>query len=197
MDNDRKALARQLAAVMPDWTFGQDPDASHMVYLTGPDGAKLFVGVDHDAPYAKRDERASISGSYPGNYDDRPHSVEHHSISVKISRGAAAIAKDVARRLLPDYLQDLALVQANIIARVNDLEARTMAAARLADALPNARADKQDHRSTRTTVRFSNATGHALYGDVDVNYDGSGVSEMKLRGLTMDQALAIAKIISN
>ena len=105
-------------------------------------------------------------------------------ISVALSRGPEAIAKEITRRLLPEYLRILALgiAQAekdNAYANAKAINLRVLAQA-IGEKAPQERDEK---------VNFS--AGEA-YGTIQAN---ATTAELHLRSLTIDQAQHILKFL--
>jgi hypothetical protein len=67
--------------------------------LHGPYGELLFIGIN-----PRTEDRVHVTGELP-KCDTPPE--ERHSISVAATRTPAAIAAEIDRRLLPNYLADL------------------------------------------------------------------------------------------
>lgn len=113
-DSRRKlpTLANEIAAEMGEGWHAEV--AEHVVYVRHTDTDEAFhLGVPWNKP-----TMVQVSGSYPDGVRD-VYGVEHHSISVSAGRGARVFAAEIRRRLLPDYLATLTVVQAGI-ARNNE-----------------------------------------------------------------------------
>lgn len=111
-------VARSLSAARGEqWTQGEGWDSGQR-RLHGPDGAALFISYDYRSP-----ARVSVSGEMPRT--DRP--LGRHHVTAAASRGAEGIAGDVARRLLPGYLADLATARERNAAVVANWEGRAQA----------------------------------------------------------------------
>lgn len=91
-------FARDVARNMTDWTVKQDEaDRDWCATLTHPSGASLFIrngGREQITIYGR-----NAQGSY---------SRSDHKMGINPARGAAVVAKEIARRLLPDYMKDYA-----------------------------------------------------------------------------------------
>jgi len=120
-------LAAQVAAELGD---GWSVDTSHetnsrAVAIVGPDSARIVLLVDWRKP-----ERTNVTSDLPsGSYkvmasDD--YKAGNVDISVATDRGAAVIAREITRRVLPVYTPILAKAQA-AINRDNDAEANRAA----------------------------------------------------------------------
>jgi len=78
------------------------------VELQGPDGAELSVSAGYSY-----DKTGSITAHFPDRENgyqfwSLPYKVSRPSINVNIARGAKAVAGEIQRRILPDYLPLLA-----------------------------------------------------------------------------------------
>lgn len=78
--------------------------------IDGPDGEELHVSLDGD--------KAVIYGSFKtrdvkGNYFD-PHPEKRPEIKVTAARGVVVIAREIKRRLLPEYVAAFARVRARL-----------------------------------------------------------------------------------
>ena len=87
------SLAPVARAIGAEWK--SHPQHAWGCRFVGPDGAELFVRADG--------ARLRISGTYPLNFVPRERAV----ITVARTRPTDQIARDVVRRLLPDYLPGL------------------------------------------------------------------------------------------
>lgn len=94
-------IARELGKLREEtWTSGPGWHSTQYK-LSGPDEAELYVSTSYQTP-----GRIAAHGGYPRTNAQ----VGHEDITVAISRGPAATAKDINRRLLPVYLTRLAEV---------------------------------------------------------------------------------------
>ena len=117
------ATAPYVCALLGEgWTVGPVKEAvvgDHLpnhVDLNGPDGAQLSLS----AGYAY-DPKGSVTGYLNDMLNGYkfwylPHGVNRPSIGVNIARGAKAIANEIKRRVLPDYLLLLAACNAARVA---------------------------------------------------------------------------------
>lgn len=130
-------------------------------------GAILWVNIIWN-----HKDRANISGSlFLGRGNTHVTVYENHErakvpdITVALARGPAAIAKDVKRRLLPEYLRILELAKAQV-ARDNERTANRQANIRKLAAA--AKAKVPDFERDPDTTRFWTDRG-----TLDVHYDGT------------------------
>lgn len=95
----------QVAALLPGWHHKVAPDNNQWcTTIINGKGAGLFLRYDRYT--FDGSSRLSIAGSYPvhnGHYYG-PLNVKRPEITCAIKRGPAAVAKDIARRLIPKYL---------------------------------------------------------------------------------------------
>ncbi len=136
--------------------------------LHGPDGAALaLIRLWHNPL------RVSVHGGYPAGTAQVAYHLPSHSITVAVSRGAQAVAGDIARRLLPGYLADLARAQEALRARADATQAREKVAAGLLAAVPGLRRGVAS--DTRVTLVHYGHGGGAS-GSVEISGSGDEVS---------------------
>lgn len=110
MDN-KKQLHRLAAEVAhhlgEEWSAPGSQKHNYVVCLDGPNAARIAARI---ADPGGKQARVEIWGAWPGVRTASgslkrfaPHG-EKYQITCAISRGAEAIAKDIQRRLLPDFL---------------------------------------------------------------------------------------------
>jgi hypothetical protein len=181
------------------WTFTPDKDA-WTVHIDRADGAKLYLSLESSKGYELKD-RVSISGSlnigrngafvtvYEGGQRLSPG-----SITVALSRGPEAIAKEITRRLLPEYLRVYALAMAKLQAdNAYDFEVSAnlhLLAKAVGTVVPS---DKNPNNSyveaQRESISFHR--GEA-YGTIRVS---NKTAQLELRSLTLTQAVHILSYI--
>ena len=113
-------LAQQVAEHLPgEWTvegFPSDWGRGGAYLHDSNNQATLIIGESQD--YADRNKnKISISGDYPRDRDGRMSEARRFSIKVSGDKSAELIARDVERRLLPDYLPVLRSVLATLSSR--------------------------------------------------------------------------------
>jgi hypothetical protein len=178
MSNDEREIARQQAGMVAthlgrDWTVDtawEDGFAhAHNQRLNGPDGASLYLSrVRHQG-------RLEISVGYPqGSYDHRP---EHFKITVKDDTPPDLIARNITRRLLPNYVTELARINAALNKGIADAGSRASTRERL----------------TVKAVRFNGREDGSLdmslyptYGDVRLSNDGTQATFNRLGMVPID-----------
>ena len=168
-------LAKQVAGIL-GWKYNED--AQNWLALLSNAEASLGLEMTHKG-------KVVVTGFLPkGNYSR--HDLHGPKISITASRGPEAIAKEIQRRLLPDY----EAVMAEAMKRKADAEAYDNAARnnleRLADAFG-------------TVVRDGDTTLHV--GSVNDNYYGVATAgntwaRLELRSVPIDMAVRIGRILS-
>jgi len=85
-----------------DWRYVVPTEVSHWAHIALGDG--------EDAPgvtiqYSDRDKKLIVTGAFPrGDRGDYGPYRKHQPVGISPTKPAEAIARDIARRLLPDYL---------------------------------------------------------------------------------------------
>jgi hypothetical protein len=137
-------------------------------------------------------QRLTVSGRYPitsrGGFISAPHGTPRPDMTVAISRGPEAIAKDITRRLLPEYRKVLAAVQ-EIKRRTDASEDSQEANLRsLAEVFgTNPSADNLKHGTMRLNIPIQGA-----YGDLEA-FDNS--VNLNLRSIPIQKALQVARLL--
>jgi hypothetical protein len=116
------AELRELEPLRP-WTFVEPTEDTYSVYLSNAGDARIYIGFDG----YNESTRLTISGhmhigkngSYVEVYEKGAdgsgwNHVYSPSITVAIKRGPKAVAKDIAKRFLPEYLRVFALAKAKV-----------------------------------------------------------------------------------
>jgi hypothetical protein len=156
MSIDRSAITetecREIAAALGEgWTpeHKAGEQGFRAAWIDGPDSQRIAVVVDW-----RNHDRLEIRGDIPTPYDRRRYDYVSAEITVSRDKGAAKIAADITRRLLPDYLPKLA----------ESLETERQHAAYVANVAENAAGLEAvasgilrpvDHRSTETSKAYS------------------------------------------
>lgn len=158
-------LAKELGA---PWKVIPNEERNYPTHkIENGDGAVLWVSIIWN-----HKDRANISGSlFLGRGNQHVTVYENNErakvpdITVALARGPAAIAKDVQRRLLPEYLRILELAKAQV-KRENETTAKRQANIRKLAAVTG---DKvPDFERDPDTSRF-----WTHRGTLDIHYDGS------------------------
>lgn len=174
-----REITRQTAGLVAaelGFTVDTNPDvAEHRgVYLDGPDGERLFVALDW-----RNADRVEISGTFPPN---DVYGLTRPEIGVSRDRGPAVIAREITRRLLPGYREQLAQVAEANARRDAARTARNAAAARIRDITGGRSHDD----TTRSTIHLPVLDDRG-YGEVTLNHDGSK-AEITLRSVPVEVA---------
>jgi hypothetical protein len=156
------------------------------VYLDGAGDQVLYLRRD-PTDHSNTGRRLVLAGNYPQGHSyyfrTDEGDVEHPTIGTT-TRDGAKLARDAQRRLLPGYRRTLERVKASMLRDFSAHAMRSHAAQVLAAVVPGARIKADDRNHSHTVEWYSEVHGNA---DVDLSYDGSGVSELKIRGLTAVQ----------
>lgn len=187
-------VATALTEVTGDTWSVEDPGEQHWsVYLVrkGDDGAvsgRVFIRLDGD--------RVEFTSTYPA------HTVwpkpEHVKITAARDKDPKVIARDIARRLLPKYLEEWQRV-----AEGNERDVRAFAArvAALADLRQVMALDTGREEDTAMNGRWSarlraiNAGNDGAWGDLESNHDGTAFA-LNVHSLSMEQTREILAIIA-
>jgi len=94
-------LARRISEYLKGWTYQPCIKGVRVAKISVPDGATIIVSIGW------RDKtKLDISGKYPVYKGSvYPMLGSNHRIRVSISKSPEQIAKDISRRLLPQYLE--------------------------------------------------------------------------------------------
>ncbi len=165
-----RVLAGEVAGLIGYTVDPPAKDASYRdaVRLHGPDGAALSITRPWNNPL-----RVSVHAGYPQGTSQVAYHLPEHAITVAVSRGAQAIAREIQRRLLPGYLRDLTKALDALRARADAAQARERVAAGLLAAVPGLRRGiESDTRVTLTYYRGSAGPN----GSVEISGPGDEVS---------------------
>jgi hypothetical protein len=83
-----------------------DPEVTDwQAWVCGPDGQRLLLSPpdNRECP-----QRVQVQTCFPWSSGSYHRSVESRHITCALARGAEDVARDIARRLLPGYLEELA-----------------------------------------------------------------------------------------
>lgn len=199
-------IAEALRAIAPlkPWTFVEPTEDTYSVYLRNAGKARIYLqfdGYGHEKP-----TRLSISGHL--NIGKNNQYVEVYemgadgtgwykasvpSITVTCAKNPEAIAKDIMRRFLPEYVRVLALAE-DKLAKDTAYEAKIAAnLLRLAD-VAGVEINSTEHLNGRGEVRkdFTLCIGESQYHKVNVtDHD----ADLKLDSLTFEQAEYIIRYL--
>jgi hypothetical protein len=189
-------LAEQVATYLPGFTYTRpSPPADgdfpvRQAYLHGANEAKLCLTLNsRTAPDALR---VVISGSLRigprGEYIRTWPARDNPEISVAVARGPEVIAKEITRRVLPGYMQALALARVKRDEDVTYEENQTAVLQRLAAIVWPVRSDVEKITASNGRDRF-----HFHHGEVCAN---PASASLKLDSLTIPQAEAILSLLA-
>lgn len=189
-------FAGALASITGEpWTVGEYRADSwdKGVTLAGPDGMALYLS--HDQYRGK----VHVSGICPRDRSGQAYPYTHDrkasAVCVGPKRAAAAAARDVARRYLPDYRLDHERGREQIRAADAYADAADAAARALAAVNGDTRARRPHSPGDTPQVSYYNRTdGGSSYGDFKVYRD---CCEATLHGVAHADAVEILKALSN
>jgi hypothetical protein len=176
------------------WKFKPLDEPYPTQYISGPNEAELAIRIE---TYGSRKGRVEVHGNFHIGRNrefidvrEWNHSTSERcklpEISVSGTRGAAAIAKEIKRRFLPEYLP---LLQKAIEKRdaANAHEDKTRANLVTLAAIVNARVPEERDRTTTSFYHNDKAYG-------DIQCCGDSVT-LKLSSLTVEQAKRILTML--
>jgi hypothetical protein len=172
-------LAQRIAEHLPGWTFApNENDGTRYPVLEGAEGMGLCLTVSGP--------RLMVRGRAPRYTDGRFGNVgSGRAITVDAARAPAAIAREIARRVITGYTADYAEERRAIAEREAQEEAARAFAARLADVLGSVA--KEDRPGTSLILIYSE---EALSGEFTVNTGDAPTVSVKLRGYGLSAAHA-------
>ena len=200
------ALAPALSALNPQrpWTFVEPTEDTYTVYLRNAGKARIYLQLESSKGYDLNDRilvtghmHIGKNGSYVEVYEDRRgengtrwERVSAPRITVAVSKNPEAIAKDIAKRFLPEYLRVFALAE-DKLAKDAAYECRIVTnLERLAECagVPVAPQNYRGEVNNQFTMRI----GERQYHSVSVtDHD----ADLKLDSLTFEQAEHIIKYL--
>ncbi|MFE0461839.1 hypothetical protein ACFW1A_21585 [Kitasatospora sp. NPDC058965] len=180
-----KEVAAALDALDPErrgWTHRREHNAYGSVALAHPAGWQLYIWREKAHCKGAAGQRLTIKGIVPSEYRGRAE----HRITVAGDRKPGDIARDIARRLLPDYRDTAAQAFEHRDQEQAATRARVAAFARLREALPALSSGASSVESGyglfyRGRARVSDGRGgtreseHSAHasGSVRLSFDGS------------------------
>ncbi|MBN2003925.1 MAG: hypothetical protein JXA21_11265 [Anaerolineae bacterium] len=181
---ERKDFALKLLPYLPDWAFDEDDymESAWGLRLIHKKvvGARMWIGSAGNG-------RVEISGGYPHGHE--PHSCENPPrISVSMTRPAAAVAADIARRFIPRYLELYAERQERAY-HWGLCQAQAKDLAEEFAQLPGA------HLSSNSGEQFEVYVQHGHFR-ISPGSDGPYVSLERTYSLPPEMALQVARIFS-
>jgi hypothetical protein len=204
-------LARQIAfelnqiTPLRPWTFVLPTEDVYSVHLRNAGKARIYIQFDQ----YENPKRLSVSGyqhiGKNGQFVEVYENVKRNdythwervtvpSITVAISRGPEAIAKDIAKRFLPEYLRIFALAEEKV-ATDAAYEAKIETNLQRLAAMAGVNFHSEDGLNYRGEQRksFSWKVGTA-YHEVKVNDHDA---DLKLNDLTFEQAEKIITLLKH
>jgi hypothetical protein len=181
------------------WTFTPTDDSVYQ-RIDGEGQAQLYLHLTSNG-YSKPADFVVIGGSlnvgkdrqyvrvYERGADGKGWNEAHVSnIKAKIARGAKAIAGDIKRRLLPEYLRVLALAQKQVADEAERVNRVRAVLDRLAP-LVNKTTDNLNEEAS--SLSFYNETQG--YGDIKAHSDGT--VSLELNNLSEEKARKILELL--
>lgn len=181
-----QGLAGKVAALLAGWSHvlpSCDVPAECWARVAGPDGAGLHFHLD------AWKKRVRISGDFPQNYHPYGKSFE---ITVAQDRPAAAVAKEIERRLFPEYLPAVAAAIERKAAAERQVAEAAAVAAELGALIGTKPAEGQSWhgRSEQFTFRhYGSGEIEGLYIEAEVSLGDDHTVEFKIHSC----ALALAR----
>ncbi len=138
----------------------------------------------------KNESKITIWGSYPRDCHNtsNTYGLKNPSIGCSQDKSSEQIARDIQKRFLPDYMEDLAIVIERNKAIQIQADARYITIKKLADCLGIV--PKQEHNNEYSLPIWNVLTG---LQKIEVSYDGSRV-DMELE-LTPEQTIQVLTIL--
>ncbi|MEU7863466.1 hypothetical protein [Nonomuraea sp. NPDC049141] len=183
MMNEFREIAENIAREMGGWEARREFDTGP--YIIQKDDQSFYLNFGG----WKNEGKVSISARYPERAREL-YRVEHPVIKVSYSRGAATIAKEINRRLMPSYLTALADVQQRLKEMETAESRQESIAFALADALGVSRPNREKYsRSSQIEVRtgWHGDYSKKLRAEFEVMYGG----DVKIEVNTKDADIAV------
>ena len=163
-ESELAATTEAVAELLPDeWTYQPAPDRN-WGQIAGPNGATLYLTNGLNRP----------TGAVTGILPDAPFYVtrrEHTqcSIGVTLTRPPEAIAREINRRLLPEYLPLYERLRAAVDRHERRQQLQSSLARRLertapADPVMSMRVEEHDPEHVRISARLTEAQVLAVFG---------------------------------
>lgn len=184
MERDILSLVEEIAGKLPGgWAVKErcDERVCRWANIRRPDGAGIHLGMDW------REKKLCVSGCFPRAQNGQDFGPYRGRVNIGVSpdRGAEAIARDIARRFLPLYLEqhEEALKQ-EALHKDAVTKARAVAV-RLAKVLNVPAPDKNGDGSCSLYLNLEGSR----YGTVQVGHGGA--VQVDLHGLDGDTAARV------
>jgi hypothetical protein len=202
------AIAAELRILEPlrPWTAVEPTEDVYSVYLQNGNGARIYLHFDSSKGYDLNDRvlvtghmHLGKNGSYVEVYDRGAdgtgwNKVSTPRITIGLSKNPEAIAKDIAKRFLPEYLRVFALAQAKVQADA-DYEAKITANLQRLAAVANVpRPSKETALYGKVNNQFSFRVGENRYYTVTASAKDCS---LKLDTLSFEQAEVIIRYLKS
>lgn len=198
---DKTAITHEYAkAVAPllgeGWVYVAPSEQRWWAGINGPDDQGLHLSYeipDRQNPHGRYIWRVNYPRDKAGHEIGPKYGETRVSITTSGAKSPAEAVKDLKRRLLPAYQEQLVDCRRRA-AENNAYEAATARnAERLGRALPGLKIPKHHTDTTTARMYLPDYISRSLSGDVTVS--GESVS-MELRSLTVDTAEAILRVLA-
>lgn len=128
-DFDLNALAQETAKHLDGFSYQPDPHCPSNARLVHDDGRALRL----HSGWKTRGSRVTVAGSYPvpDELRDQVRGLENQEITVAVERGGQVLAREITRRLLPEYTK----TYEDVLARIALVIESNLDRAALADGL--------------------------------------------------------------
>jgi hypothetical protein len=187
------ALAKGIAKALPgNWSWSMRDDLGHSATLADDKGHQFYINTEHAGP-----GRVHVSGRYdvrPGKQNEGFESwaisaiksetgreFERPSISCATTKTPEQIAKDIARRFLPDFLALAAKVRLAIV-KADEADASRAASAEALIAASGGRAEKRGNDG----VHFYPGSTSREVGYYEATTSGDGTARIEFRSVPIE-----------
>ncbi|MEV7123945.1 hypothetical protein [Kitasatospora griseola] len=189
-----RALAAELDTVPtmePGWHHQVQAWASGAVTLYHPTG--LAIQLAHERWNDAQRGRLTVRGLMPHDWSGR----DRFEIGVSAARPPADIARDIRRRLLPDYMAALPGAQAEVAASERLRLARIAAMQSLVEVLPALHTyDWDNEQSAGSYYGEAHNRPERAHGNGTVRVNHSALSvDLKLTGVPLHLALRVLALL--
>lgn len=196
--------AAEIAGHMKGWEYdaegsrGYDGELMPGVRLAGPGGRALSIFFDD------RKKRLTAKGSWPKD-DGRYRSAHDYraieygqnepSISASMTRPAQAVARDIERRLLPDFEKVWRKVQEYISYEKDYRYTVAARKAALSEGLAHVKENQRAADPNKGDFDLGSINKLGWYGNMQVTGGEAGCVTIKLHSLTVEKARAVLEAL--
>lgn len=189
--HDKQVILLHAVAKALGWSVKKEREADRTDYrpsagieiVNGLEGLYLSIGS-----YGNPEQRIGVSGQYPrdakGQHINAPYNEEFPRITVSSTKTPEQIAKDITRRLLPEYRRLLAYVT-NQATQANNYEAASVGALQIVKGFA---LDEWEAERKQCTIEISDGVS------AQVQALGAEV-KLELHYLTAPQALGVIEYL--